>query len=437
IAPDTYDDFYFTASHAFTIKVNKKGIYDLTLRQELLKPRYEDTNYHKGFPGIAVKNGGMWRLTELDGESEIISYDKYDEFRLCYNNYYDLPYACVKKNGSWGVVNKYGYEVVPCTYPDIPQFRKNSTAMGFVCGDRASIITEEELALDPKSITLETANSYIISTASGKQLKGPNGSNLCHGLTFDHIYWNSFSREFTVIWNGWQSNVKPNGFELKTIPSQIFDKAYSLDETQYEEKIDLYNQIIEFDPNNAYGCTASALCNIGFIYEENEDDFTALQYYDRGASINNPSSVAATNAKNIRNYYKSRDSQSELEMIGNFFSTIAQTLETASLLNNNQGDESQPSEGAYNKTERSSQPKERKTNHAGATAQNSRGSVNAYNGYVEQLINMNTYHETRYNDSQRRNIQSKMKQLRESNNSNSGHLQISKSHWETWDGNKL
>lgn len=436
IAPDTYDDFYITGSHAVTIKNNKRGIYDLTLRQELLKPLYEDANYHKGFPGIAVKRGEMWRLIELDGESEIISYNKYDEFRLCYDNYHNLPYACVKKNGSWGVINKYGYEVVPCTYPNTLQFRKNNTAMGFVCGDRACIVTEEELALNPEAITEEVANSYILSTASGKQLKNPNGSSLCHGLTFDLIYWNSFSKEFTVTWNGWRSDVKPNGFELKNIPSQIFDKAYSLDETQYEEKFDLYNQIIDFDPDNAYGWTASALCNIGFIYESLDDYETALQYYDKSASINNPSSVGATNAKNIRNYYKAQDRQSKLEMVGNILSATAQALETASRLKNNQGSVTQYSEGAYNKSERASRLKARKTNHAGATAQNSRGSVNAYNGYVEQLINMNTYHETQYNDSQRRNIQSKMKQIRESNNSNSGHIQISKSQWETWDGKK-
>ena len=60
-----------------------------------------------------------------------------------------------------------------------------------------------------------------------------------------------------------------------------------------------------------------------------------------------------------------------------------------------------------------------------------------YQNYVNQLIDMNTYLESRYNDSARRNIQISMKGIRNKwANKGNGELTISYSDWEDWNGRK-
>ena len=58
----------------------------------------------------------------------------------------------------------------------------------------------------------------------------------------------------------------------------------------------------------------------------------------------------------------------------------------------------------------------------------------SYSGYESQLIKMNTYWEDEYNDSHRRDIQSKMKRIREKWESRG--YQMFRSSWEDWDGHK-
>ena len=57
-----------------------------------------------------------------------------------------------------------------------------------------------------------------------------------------------------------------------------------------------------------------------------------------------------------------------------------------------------------------------------------------YSDYESQLIKMNTYHEKQYNDSDRRHIQGKMREVRDGL-AKGGYTQR-QSDWETWDGKK-
>lgn len=57
-----------------------------------------------------------------------------------------------------------------------------------------------------------------------------------------------------------------------------------------------------------------------------------------------------------------------------------------------------------------------------------------YSDYESQLIKMNTYWETQYNDNQRREIQQKMKSIRSKWESRGYRMQHSE--WEDWDGRK-
>ena len=74
------------------------------------------------------------------------------------------------------------------------------------------------------------------------------------------------------------------------------------------------------------------------------------------------------------------------------------------------------------------------TTHTASEIQSKNVDARSYSNYESQLIKMNTYWEEQYNDSQRRNIQKKMKDIR-TKWENRG-LKITYSQWEDWNGKK-
>ena len=74
------------------------------------------------------------------------------------------------------------------------------------------------------------------------------------------------------------------------------------------------------------------------------------------------------------------------------------------------------------------------TGHNASEVQSKNKDSNTYSSYEFQLIKMNTYWESQYNDSQRRNIQQNMKKIRTKWESRG--FQMFHSQWEDWDGKK-
>lgn len=71
---------------------------------------------------------------------------------------------------------------------------------------------------------------------------------------------------------------------------------------------------------------------------------------------------------------------------------------------------------------------------SGNEASNKNRDSNSYSNYESQLVKMNTYHESQYDDSQRRSIQQKMKSIRKKWESKG--YKMFHSQWEDWDGRK-
>lgn len=71
---------------------------------------------------------------------------------------------------------------------------------------------------------------------------------------------------------------------------------------------------------------------------------------------------------------------------------------------------------------------------SGNEASNKNRDSNSYSNYESQLIKMNTYHESQYDDSQRRSIQQKMKSIRTKWEGKG--YKMFRSQWEDWDGRK-
>ena len=86
------------------------------------------------------------------------------------------------------------------------------------------------------------------------------------------------------------------------------------------------------------------------------------------------------------------------------------------------------------KSSKGSSAKSSSNKSSGTEASYKNRDSNSYSNYESQLIKMNTYHESQYDDNQRRSIQQKMKNIRTKWESKG--YKMFHSQWEDWDGRK-
>lgn len=108
-------------------------------------------------------------------------------------------------------------------------------------------------------------------------------------------------------------------------------------------------------------------------------------------------------------------------------SDFSQQKNSGSVENNTEGEYSSSGSGS---TSRKSSRKS--NNHTAGEVQSKNTDSNTYTAWESQLIKMNTYYETQYKDSGRREIQRKMKNIRSKWESRG--FSMYHSSWEDWDG---
>lgn len=113
---------------------------------------------------------------------------------------------------------------------------------------------------------------------------------------------------------------------------------------------------------------------------------------------------------------------------------LALVNEIKSSKDGNDGDYSENESGSSGSSAKSKNGSSGKSSHSGNEVEAKNRDQRSYSGYESQLIKMNTYWEDEYNDSHRRDIQSKMKQIRTKWEGRG--FQMFKSSWEDWDGRK-
>lgn len=214
--------------------------------------------------------------------------------------------------------------------------------------------------------------------------------------------------------------------ETKERVSERFDIA--LKSSDNDEAIELYRNVILADPMGRYGYISYCYNNMGVAYERKGDKDTARNYYLKAVELDPNNDVAQRNLEII----DTPQSQPEEKKSGwdivagvlDAFSNAANTYNAYTYNQSSQYDDSQHrSQGSGSVKTKRTKPK----GNAFAKSVNRRIGDDTYNNYVSQLINMSVY-PSRYNDSQRRSIQSSMKSIRERHGFN-------KSPWEDWDGN--
>lgn len=213
--------------------------------------------------------------------------------------------------------------------------------------------------------------------------------------------------------------------------AEKFQRAYS---SSGPQAIALYREVILMDPIGKYGYLSSCYNNIGNEYlslgnremaEENIRKALEIEP-NRAEFLSNLENVLQSSHLGNEGNSPSRASGWDIAFgILNSFADAASTFNAAtnSYLPPSQSSSLRRNEGSSRRSSKQSHVAKPKGN-AFSHSVNERTSRNTYNNYVSQLIDMKTYPE-RYNDSQRRQIQSSMRSIRQE-------WGFPKSEWEDW-----
>lgn len=250
-------------------------------------------------------------------------------------------------------------------------------------------------------------------------------------LNYDSITYNQTKHCYVVHYKEYQSDLNPDDTEKTPIVSQIRNKAIGLmmkDGYDGFEVINNYMDILALDPENKYGKMGISYNTIGSVLCMLGDYKNGKKYIEKAVKIEPENQQFRTNLKLCKNIQKLNNSIAVKERINDVIFTLQSIQAYIPQTQNTYQDNNKN----YTKLKENSH----KDSYSAARAQISRGALKAYSGYIDQLVYMNTYHETQYDESKRINIQNQMRQIRESNNNDKSHIPISKSDWESWDGKK-
>ena len=192
--------------------------------------------------------------------------------------------------------------------------------------------------------------------------------------------------------------------------------------------------IVESKGGNQYGLGLMLIPSVGWSTFKVEDGlYTVL---DNSANL--------SNRQARRKEERRRARQDLLNAFADFANGMAQVASNVQQIQNNgnggeistigSGINSGNTVSTWNSSKTTTGSSEKDTGHNASEVQSKNRDSNTYSSYESQLIKMNTYWESQYNDSQRRSIQQSMKKIRTKWESRG--FQMFHSQWEDWDGKK-
>lgn len=209
--------------------------------------------------------------------------------------------------------------------------------------------------------------------------------------------------------------------------SARFDKA--LNSTDCDEAIDLYRNVILADPMGRFGYVSYCYNNMGVMYGKKGDKATAKLYYQKAVELDPNNDVARKNLEIVdAPQSQPQEKRSGWDILAGVLEAFGNAANTYNAYASSQSYTQYDNASGQSSNNQASKSKATKPKgNAFAKSVNKRISNDTYNNYVTLLINMSVW-PSRYDDTQRRSIQSSMKSMREKNG-------LHKSPWEDWDGN--
>lgn len=229
----------------------------------------------------------------------------------------------VKQNNKFGMLDRTGKTMLPCEYDLIEVWSEKSPAgmLFLVMKENRKGIVDEYGVFCTSAIYEDIyypIGGYGQALSDGKVwLVNANGK-VVGKRAYDYIDNYTTPSSPVGYLAGYSSKLDKDGHEENNIPTQIFNKAYNLPDSEMQQKYDLYCLCIKLDKGD--GVTGSALCNIGGLYAAIGDEDQALSYYDQAARKGNEQ--GRKNAKSIR----SNRTLQKIQAIGNALTEAAQNM---------------------------------------------------------------------------------------------------------------
>lgn len=315
----------------------------------------------------------------------------------------------ISKKGKYGIADPLGTEIVNCEYDNICMW---NTGMGddvllAEADDKYGLFNADGTKLSARDCDMIflPSNNVGIAIKEGLYWLIDSKGNLVSQHGYENIDNYSTDSKIYAELLGYKTELSADGKEASPIVKQIFNEAYNLSlSDNAQEKFDTYMLCISLDPNDKDGYRALSLNNIGAMFEDLGDVDKAMEYYEQSRNLGNE-----TARKNIKRIKLDR-TLNALQQVGNALSQMAQTIDTSGSYNTLQQSSgnygtSTPSNAVSAKSNNQKAPYSLSENQAKNT------DSRTYANYDSMLIKMRTGN-TPYNDADRRNWQSKMKELR-------------------------
>lgn len=348
ISPEKYTSIQLTAGKPYYFKVEcngKKGICDLSGKEIIAPDKYESIVSYSldkeayfsvrthGKVGICDKEGKeIFGLTEKYSDiymsktketvyfrvkigdkdngicdingNEIIAPGKYDQAYLSYSDGIGFYYN-VKKGEHNGICSMTGVEIVPPMYNSIiyssyDNCFKYQNAMGKWVSLSSDFSLEDAI--------VEVGDKYRLVDANGNPL---------NKHLYDLLTYLPEQSVYSAVLAGYTTLIKPDGTEQTPIGKQIFEEAYNLPDSENPKKYELYNLLLQIDPNNIYGYNASTYNNLGVIFRNQGNDDMALSYYNKCLAISPNDQTAKSNIKVIKSERRAARWNAVGETLGN------------------------------------------------------------------------------------------------------------------------
>ena len=215
---------------------------------------------------------------------------------------------------------------------------------------------------------------------------------------------------------------------------EIFEQAYNASNNETQQKYNLYMDVIKADPYNRTGYLALAYNNIGVIYENSGNEDKAIDYYRIATIISPDYQLAINNLNRVKSNRNSRRWDSAI----NNLSAVGQSLKSLgnSMQDNYGTGQSYQNFGNNEYFSSTNEEKSSKTSSKDSKTQPKKNNSQllmsydrSYGNYESQLAKMKS--SGNYQVSEVKDIQRKMKEIREKYNKASGRTR-SISPYETW-----
>lgn len=453
-----------------------------------LKPyfdsKYKNLSFFNDYSLIATDSEGLLHIINLKGDVIIGNFadgriahasefwpEKVRENKIAKE--YDMFFIFKDTNGKWGACDEFGWlrmDVKYKTYDDIDKaLRKKKSAEDFIPlmslkqfyftksyensagrayqryykesfdnaikhavgnpDNRPPVITVQEA--EPYNRVFFDGDFYGLYDSAQKPLKFAG--------RYENLFWNADMQKYYGSYGQFSTYIGEDGEEETPIAMQMFSHAIENCKDNVSLQRDMFAEIAFVDADNHYKATSMAYNNLGVLAQNTGDLKTAESYYNKGYELDHRNSVALEHRNAIREIWRNEEKQARREQLLSALSGLADALSEGARTFTAISESKQSAATSYQSEAPSSMPSKKMQRNSGkkniSAINNSRSASRTYSGYVENLIEMNTYPD-RYSDSRRTGIQSAMKRIRESNNANADNLHISKSEWEDWDGRK-